>query len=331
MEKLIFFLFHATFFLSNPIFAQKVEKLKLQKFESQKRFNNHLYGGISGLTYADGFLWSISDDRGQYGPPRLYKNSIIDNVVKIENEILLLAPTDSLVVDYEALYRFKNGDFLISSEGDLNKKPRVAPYLKFWSEAKKWGIEIELPPDLYSEKIGMQTKGLQNNSAFEAVTVSQDEKTIYLISEAPLYQNKKSEIEFLTYERSEKYNHHWKLKSRQIYTRGAASKSIIEVMRGVSEILYWNKDHLLVLERWVRLNQSKVIKIGAELFSVNLKNLKKKKIFTFDADLAANWEGLAWGPNLSDGRKLLILVSDNNFEKQTPTQYLFLAFQEESP
>ena len=26
-----------------------------------------------------------------------------------------------------------------------------------------------------------------------------------------------------------------------------------------------------------------------------------------------NWEGLAWGPELADGRRTLVIVSDDNF------------------
>ncbi len=113
--------------------------------------------------------------------------------------------------------------------------------------------------------------------------------------------------------------------------REAPAEKTFEVSRGVSEVLFWKEGYLLVLERWVRLSQTKALVIGAELFSVNISNLQKKKLFTFDGELAANWEGLTWGPDLSDGRKVLILVSDNNFERLTPTQYLFLAFKEEKP
>ena len=365
-------------FLNSPAQAQTLEIIKSQSIKTTERFNGHRYGGISGLSYSDGFLWGISDDRGQFGTPRIYKHSIKNNEVKIEEEILVNEPKDYSVVDFEALFRFKDGSFLISSEGDLNKKPRVFPFVKFWSPTNKWGDEISLPEDFFPEKIGMQTKGLQNNSAFEAMTVTPDEKTLYMMSEVPLYQSQNSEIEFLEYEKksgevateedakevltkvksSKKQKGHdksvakedeskemkvigisskersaksyskvkdtsdsiagktgWVLKNRRTYFRDLAPEGVFEVMRGVSELLYWNADHLLVLERSVRLNKSKAIVIGAELFSVNLKDLKKKKLFTFDGDLAANWEGMSWGPDLSDGRKLLILVSDNNFER----------------
>lgn len=321
MEKLIFFILY----FSISALAQNIEIINSQKIKSNEKLNSHRYGGISGLSYSDGFLWGVSDDRGQFGPPRIYKHSVKNNKIKIENEILVKEPVGFPVVDLEALYRFKDGRFLISSEGDLNKKPRVMPFLKFWSEDKKWLDEVLFPDDFIPEKAGMQTRGLKNNSAIEAVAQSADEKFLYLMSEVPLYQNQKSEIEFLEYENN-------KLISRRPYLRNSAPEGAVEIMRGISEILYWKNDYLLVLERWVRLSKSKAYIMGAELFSVKISDLnQKKKLFTLDGDLAANWEGLAWGPDLSDGRKLLILVSDNNFERLTPTQYLFLAFIEEKP
>ncbi len=327
MEKLKIFSF--LFFLSSQVvWAQSLEIIKTQKFEGTERYNSHRYGGISGLSFSDGFLWAVTDDRGQFGSPRMYKHSLKNNSVKIESEISIKEPKGTPVVDYEAIYRFKDGKFLISSEGDFNKKPRVFPFIKFWTATDKWKNELLIPEQFFPEKTGMQTKGLQNNSAFEAMTVSPDELSVYLMSEVALYQNQKSEIEFLEYEAT---GNEWKFKSRKAYIRDVAPEGAFEVMRGISDILYWKKDSLLVLERTVRVGKGRAVTLGAELFSVNIQDLKKKKLFTFDKELAANWEGLTWGPDLSDGRKLLILVSDNNFERATPTQYLFLAFKEEKP
>lgn len=320
------------FLLASICYGQTVEVLKSQKVESDFKLSGSRYGGISGLSFSDGFIWAVTDDRGRYGPPRIYRHSLNGLAIKVEKELSLVNlkdnPTLAPVMDLEALIRFKDGTFLLSSEGDFNKKPRTMPFLKMWSEQKLWFIEVLIPDSFLPEKIGMQTKGLQNNSGFEALALSPDEKSLYVMSELPLFQNQNSEIEFLNFQLNDKS---WELKSRLSYQRDLPPKGVVEVMRGVSEILYWKKDYLLVLERFARLSKKRGVFLGAELFSVNLSDLKKKKLISLDEDLAANWEGLAWGPDLSDGRKLLLLVSDNNFEKTTPTQFLFLAFKEENP
>ena len=42
--------------------------------------------------------------------------------------------------------------------------------------------------------------------------------------------------------------------------------------------------------------------------------------------LPDNIEGMAWGPSLADGRRLLVLISDDNFNPtQRPTQVIFIA------
>jgi 3-phytase len=322
--KLLVVFFIAGISLSS--FGQTVEILKSQTFETGLRINQHRYGGISGLSYADGILWGISDDRGQFGPPRIYKHSLKDLSVKIENELLVKEPADSSVVDFEAIHRFKDGSFLISSEGDLDKKPRVMPFVRFWSEKDQWQMGLEFPDGFLPEKIGMQTKGLQNNFAFEGVAVNDDETSIFLVSEVPLYQNQNSELEFLQYDKVAK---DWKFIQRKAYMRDHPPESSLEIVRGVSELLFWKKDYFLTLERYVRLSKKKAYVFGAELFSVHSTDMKKKKLFSLEGDLAGNWEGMAWGPDLSDGRKQLILVTDNNFEKRTPTRFLFLSFKEE--
>lgn len=322
MEKLVLLFI----FLASLVNAQTLQQLNHLKIDSDEKVNNRRYGGISGLTISENTLWGISDDRGRYGPPRIYKHTLKGINLKIENEILIKEPEGQSVVDLESIHRFKDGRFLISSEGDYNKKPRILPFVRFWDEKNKWQEEIFLADDLIPETIGMQTKGIQSNSAFEAIAVSEDENSLFLLTEAPLFQNKNGEIEFLEYEKKASK---FEFISRRAYMRDKPPAGVIEGLRGVSGALLWKKDHILVLERWVRFHKTKGRDIGAELFSVNLKDLKKKKLLTLDNELAANWEALEWGPDLSDGRKLLILVSDNNFESNVPTQFLFMAFKED--
>jgi hypothetical protein len=41
-----------------------------------------------------------------------------------------------------------------------------------------------------------------------------------------------------------------------------------------------------------------------------------------------NVEGMAIGPDLADGRRTLVLISDNNFSPAQFTQFLLFAFSE---
>lgn len=125
-----------------------------------------------------------------------------------------------------------------------------------------------------------------------------------------------------------------------------------DISTGVSEILYVMNNHFLAIERTFvsdqKTNQRNIIKIYefwlnkettdvSKLTSLdNVKVLKKELLINLDSiiplldnkdnrggTILDNQEGMTWGPVLN-GRKTLILVSDNNFISIQRT--LFLAF-----
>ncbi|MFN8792418.1 MAG: esterase-like activity of phytase family protein [Bdellovibrionales bacterium] len=314
--------------------AQTLTQLSSQTFESEMEFKGVRLGGLSGLHYRDQVLWALSDDRGgKAGDPRIYKFELIESPdkkqwsVKPVDMIYLGEASGSKVLDPEAVYVFSDGRLLLSSEGDLNQKPRVAPMVRFWNPKDKWLKEISLPKQVLPEKTGLQTQGISNNAGFESMTVSTDEKKLWMMSELPLFQNQKSEIEIFEFHFEKK----WKAKKTYSYKRDAAPEGKVEVLRGLSEALYWKDNHLLVFERYLRVEPNDPKSVGATLYSVKLNEdggVEKKKLLTLEQDLGANWEGLTRGPELSDGARLLILVSDNNFEKKNLTRFLFYSFKE---
>jgi hypothetical protein len=111
---------------------------------------------------------------------------------------------------------------------------------------------------------------------------------------------------------------------------------------GVTELVWWNDQQLLVLERtyFRSLNKNSIRIYGVDLssatnvheqslcsFSQETKVLAPKLLFDFDWAIAAgelervdNVEGMILSPD----RKFLYLVSDNNFNKRQQTQVLRL-------
>lgn len=314
--------------------AQTLQLINEQSFESEKKFQEIKFGGVSGLHYKDDILWALSDDRGgRAGPPRLYKLKLISSADK-KNWSVEISEMHNLgdhkkfkVLDPESIHVFPENKVLISSEGDLNQKPRVMPMISFWDEKKKWEKELPLPMEVYPEKTGMQTKGIQNNGGFEAMAVQDDDKKIWIMPEFPLAQEKENKIPVFEYELQK--NKSWKRTKKFNYVR-ETPQGRTEILRGLSEALYWKPDHLLILERSLRLGTTSVNIVEAELFDVNFSKgkVEKKKLLTLDNKLAANWEGLSWGPKLPDGNRLLIIVSDNNFAKDNPSRFLFYSFKE---
>lgn len=312
--------------------AQTLELLNRQTLDSEMEIKKVKVGGLSGLHYKNDFLWAISDDRGSRGPYRMYKFELKSSKdektwsVKPMEMIPLGESSGYQVLDPEALHLFDDGRFLISSEGDLNKKPRVMPMIRFWSFAKGWEDEVPLPREVLPEAIGMQTQGIHNNSGFEAVAVHEDGKKLWIMPELPLFQRRDNKIDIYEYVFDKKWK---KIKSYK-YTRDEPKKDEPEILRGMSEALWWKENHLLVLERYLQLQGTDLKKVGAELFSVKLTNgkVEKKKLLSLDTDKEANWEGLSWGPALANGKRLLIIGTDNNFKKNVDTVFSFYSFAE---
>ena len=115
-----------------------------------------------------------------------------------------------------------------------------------------------------------------------------------------------------------------------------------QALNGVSEILADGPDHLLVLER----SFAAPLNFGARIYrfstrpdtgtdTLNLPQLMpgnhqplQKTLFIDLADAGLrsldNIEGMTWGPPLADGRRVLLLVSDNNFNPAETTQLIAL-------
>jgi 3-phytase len=118
-------------------------------------------------------------------------------------------------------------------------------------------------------------------------------------------------------------------------------------VNGIVEILPLNPESLIVMERSFSTGTGgtgNTIKLYSVKLSgatdvngvADLDEIKKgkfrpvKKQLLLDLDTLGlpldNIEGMTFGPDLPDGRRSLILVSDNNFAAAQFTQFLLFAF-----
>lgn len=106
---------------------------------------------------------------------------------------------------------------------------------------------------------------------------------------------------------------------------------------GVSEVLMLDDRRMLVLERAGLQTESGAFVFRTRLYCADLNTgddtqglerlagrrsrpVAKRLIADLaEVGLAYNFEGMSWGPKLSDDRASLVFVSDNNFKEQTPT------------
>jgi len=240
-----------------------------------------------------------------------------------------------------------SGRLVWSSEGDRAVAPGRPPLLvdpHVWEIDRDGNFIRALPiPDKF--RASTEERGIRRNLGFEGLAFSGDGATLYVATENALAQD--GPIASLTAASP----------SRIIvydYARGAVrAEHVVEVApipvaprasggfadNGISEILWLGESRLLLMERSYAQGVGNTIR----LFAVDLHGATDVSQFDSLAgrsyvaagkrlvlDLATlgirldNFEGMTFGPRLADGRRSLVLVSDDNFN---PTQLtLFLAF-----
>jgi 3-phytase len=355
----------ASFLFFLLLFAMGAHGLKLEfvsqvTFSHKMKFEKTKIGGLSALWFdkESSSLYVLSDDRGTVDEPRFYKFhlEVKDShlevtpkaVVFIQKKIVKKS-TKSSVLDMEGMAQLPWGNFLISSEGDNNQKPRIPPEILDVKKDGTWIRNFEIPGKFIPEATGEQHKGIRNNTGFEGLTTWSEKKLVWAWNEGPLVQDSPEDwgpLRVVRYEMPEA----WVIKPTQefVYLPEPKQVSDLGLVLGakVSEALAVSEHDFLVLERAVKVSTKEVgfrcqiylaSLAGADdvssLESLKGKDLGKlKKISkTLILDLESikdklggsidNFEGMSFGP-LIDGKKTIIVVSDDNFKKIQKTQFV---------
>jgi endonuclease/exonuclease/phosphatase family metal-dependent hydrolase len=321
-----------------------------------------LVGGLSGLTYDPGcdLYYALSDDRGSINPPRLYTLKIRFEGDGVEARILgatLLRKADGSPysrgeLDPEALGLHADGTLFLSSEGIPHRglDPLVGRYRL---DGVFQGAQT-LPDHFLLSKDG--NRGVRDNFGFEGLTISPDGSRLFVAAENALIQDgpaadlgvgSPTRILVIDVESGKPVAEHLFLVEPvpdEPRPAGAFRTN------GISEILALDDTRLLVLERSFSAGVGNTVRI----YLVDLENAANiahieslrdvhglhpeplSKVLIADiAELGVkpdNIEGMALGPVLEDGRRLLVLVSDNNFQPSVQeNQILLLAVTDVEP
>jgi len=257
-----------------------------------------------------------------------------DKTVKPDGESVRYNPiTRQLLWSSEGERLFKNGDTTI-----------VQPTLTYISEKGAYLDTIPLPAAFHFTK---QEKGVRKNAFFEGLSYADDYKTLYASLEEPLYEDGKQAAfgydsaltRILKFDTKTGKNI-----AQYAYNLGELPvKPTVDMdwnVNGISEILAVNSHTLLVMERaWAKghddhtfvklylvdLNGAKNVIDNLSFVQTPPKPLSKKLLFDFDSlnKHIDNFEGVTFGPKLSNGNQSLIFCVDNNFGK-TQVQQFFL-------
>lgn len=237
---------------------------------------------------------------------------------------------------------------LWSSEGDFGRG--FGPQLVEAATDGRWLREWTLPPQLaLPAPADRATQGPRSNFTLEGMSLSADGKTLWLSMEGALRQDGPmpgpgragAPVRITAYDMATRQP------LRQLaYVPDALPEHLRLLSRhavnGVSDILADGPDHMLVLER----SYAPARGFGARIYRIRtdraagtdtlpLQQLTPDnhrpvdKALLLDLSQAGlrsvdNLEGMSWGPPLPDGRRVLLLVSDNNFNPAEVTQFVAL-------
>lgn len=304
----------------------------------------------------------ISDDRSQINPARFYTAKInfsqsgISNVDFVNVTTLLQRngspypdkkKDPAHVPDPEAL-RFDPviDKFIWTSEGErITRKDTVIeqPAITIINRDGKY---IDTFPLAAQTIISAEQKGPRQNGVFEGLAFADNFETMYISIEEPLYQDgpRAGLQPSDAYTRIIKYNmaNHKPEKQFAYLLEPVAHPSIPAdsfMINGIPDILSVGKNKLLVIERsfstgrpacTIRvfitdLSEASDISQLQSLTEQYFKHPAAKKLLLNMDDLGIyidNIEGLTFGPDLPNGHKTLVFVSDNNFDKLQKTQFL---------
>lgn len=320
-------------------------------------------GGLSGITYdaENGVYYALSDDRGSRAPARFYRLTIdladgrLDTGGVDFTGVVTLTDAagrifDAGAIDPEGIVLSPSGTLFVSSEGDASARPPVAPFVaEFGTDGRQIAA---LPVPAYYVPDGSGAVGVRNNLAFEPLAISGDGALVLSGTENALAQDGPAATLAAG---SPSRLLGWRLADRQLAfeqvypvspipvppnpATGGADNGLVELaaLDETGTLLSMERSYAAGVGNTVRLFETElggatdVAGIpalrppGGE--PVPFTAMRKRQI----ADIGAlglrpdNLEGMTLGPRLPDGRRLLILVSDDNFNPQQVTQFIALA------
>ncbi|NJR58442.1 MAG: phytase [Cyanobacteria bacterium CRU_2_1] len=326
-------------------------------FPTGLTFDGTVVGGLSGITYDrdNNRFYSIADDRSQFNPARFYTlgidlsdGTLDDGDVSFTDVTTLTDdsgnPFPALSLDPESIVLTENGTLFISSEGDANRV--INPFVNAFSLGGKQFDSLPIPDKFLPT--ADQSSGIRNNAAFESLAITPNGRYLYTATENALYQDgSAATLEDESPARILRFDLTTGQADKEIlyYTDPVAEESVPPgafATNGLVELLALdNNGNFLALERSLSAGVGNSVK----LYEVNTQNttdisgveaieglevdaVAEKRLLLDFGELGItldNLEGIALGPVLPDGRRSLIVVSDNNFSDTQFTQFLAFA------
>lgn len=245
----------------------------------------------------------------------------------------------------------RGNSLFISSEGNIGADPIIDPFIRRYNLQGRPTGRLTIPDHYLPNGVD---RGVRFNLAFESLNLTPDAKSLIAASEGALFQDgPASTFENGSFARILEYPSRKGQPGREfVYEVDPwAEPSAIFGVNGIVEILpIDNAGTMLVMERSFSVGgtlgggtgnvvsiyeistrgATDVLRIDALYENgapIDFVPVSKRLVFRFD-DLGIpidNIEGMTFGPTLPDGRRTLVIVSDNNFSAGQFTQFVALA------
>jgi hypothetical protein len=324
-------------------------------------------GLVSNSTRTSGRqLYGISD--AQRGG-RIYRFSLdgLDGAFRVTTEeaIALENTSADTLADFEALGLLPNGDFLVASEGTA-REPRRPPAIAQYGHHGEFLRGLPVRDRYVPEPTGPLTRGARGNAGFESLALAPGGGYFFTAVETALIQDGApadfdhgARTRLLEYTATRGRFEPAREFVYELEKLERPSDTPPFFINGLVELLVIDRTTLLALERgYVEstnaaaggMNYIRIYRVSlagatdvSRLDSIKDRTdvvpvqktllLDLSKTAGLDRELAPsldNFEGMAFGPRLADGRQTLILVSDDNFSTRQQTWFLVFAIGSET-
>ena len=300
-----------------------------------------------------------SDDRSEFNPARFYRATLSYDSEKFSavtlNSVHFFTQPDGSrypnlaharleqgeqVPDIETIrVDPQDGSLWYGSEG--NRKVGLHPFVRHADRDGKFLATLPTPAMF---NVSKEAIGSRNNMSFEALSFASDGKSLWLGMEAALYQDgplatpdNGSVVRITRLDRAGTVLGQYAYPIEPVASRPAPGR---EADNGVSEILAVNDHQVLVVERAGVSNADGLYTNHVRIYEMETDGatdiqaipalagatyVPARKRLLLDLEKTGlprvdNIEGISWGPRLANGRRSLVMISDDNFYPQQVTQ-----------